>query len=85
LKPPGKRLFAILSWAACGIRSQRLFLLDRPPNFIDEGIDAALRVGHLPDSSMVAARVGEMRQVIDAAPSYLREYPGIEAPGDLSG
>jgi DNA-binding transcriptional LysR family regulator len=49
----------------------KLMLLDRPVNLIDEGIDAALRVGDLPDSSMIAIRVGRVRRIIVAAPSYL--------------
>jgi DNA-binding transcriptional LysR family regulator len=36
--------------------SAKLYLLDRPVNLIDEGIDVALRSAHLPDSSMVAVR-----------------------------
>ena len=64
--------------------SARLFLIDRPVNLIDEGVDAALRVGNLPDSSMVAVRVGEVRQVIVASPSYLRDRPPIETPGELA-
>jgi DNA-binding transcriptional LysR family regulator len=64
--------------------SAKLFLLDRPVNLIDEGVDAALRIGNLPDSSMVAVRVGEVREVIVASPSYLREHPSIETPGDLA-
>jgi DNA-binding transcriptional LysR family regulator len=64
--------------------SAKLFLLDRPVNLIDEGVDVALRIGHLPDSSMVAIRVGEVRQSIVASPSYLREHPAIETPGDLA-
>jgi DNA-binding transcriptional LysR family regulator len=64
--------------------SAKLFLLDRPANLIDEGLDAALRIGHLPDSSMVAVRVGEVRQVIVAAPSYLSKKSPIEVPADLT-
>jgi DNA-binding transcriptional LysR family regulator len=64
--------------------SARLHLLDRPVNLIDEGIDAALRIAHLPDSSMVAVRVGEVRRVIVAAPSYLAEHPRIDEPDDLA-
>src|ERR1700730_8375664 len=64
--------------------SARLYLLDRPVNLIDEGIDAALRIAHLPDSSMVAVRVGEVRRVIVAAPSYLAKHPRIDEPGDLA-
>ncbi len=64
--------------------SAKLHLADRPVNLIDEGIDASLRIGHLPDSSMVAVRVGEVRQLIVAAPSYLADRPCIETLGDLA-
>jgi len=64
--------------------SARLFLLDRMVNLIDEGIDVALRFGNLADSSMVATRVGEVRTVVVAAPSYLRKHPRIEEPSDLA-
>jgi DNA-binding transcriptional LysR family regulator len=64
--------------------SARLFLLDRPVNLIDEGIDVALRVGNLADSSMVASRVGEVRRVVVAAPHYLRKHPRIAEPSDLA-
>lgn len=64
--------------------STRLYLLDQPVNLIDEGIDAALRIGHLPSSSMVAVRVGEVRQIIVASPSYLAAHPRIDEPGDLT-
>ena len=62
----------------------KLMLLDRPINLIDEGIDAALRIGELPDSSMIAIRVGQVRRVIVAAPSYLAEHPSVAVPGDLA-
>jgi DNA-binding transcriptional LysR family regulator len=64
--------------------SARLYLLDRIVKLIDEGIDAALRIAHLPDSSMVAVRVGEVRRVVVAAPSYLAKHPPIDQPGDLA-
>ncbi|HXC30345.1 MAG TPA: LysR family transcriptional regulator [Stellaceae bacterium] len=64
--------------------SARLLLVDRPPNMIDEGIDIALRMEHLPDSSMIAVKVGEVRRVIVAAPSYLAKHDPINEPGDLS-
>jgi LysR substrate binding domain len=53
-------------------------------NLIDEGIEAALRIAHLPDSSMIAVRVGDVRRVIAAAPSYLAKHPRIDEPGDLA-
>jgi len=64
--------------------SARLLLVDRPVNMIDEGIDIALRVEQLPDSSMIAVKVGEVRRVIVAAPSYVAKHPRIEELGDLS-
>jgi len=54
--------------------SAKLYLLDRMVSLIDEGIDVALRIAHLTDSSMVAVRVGEVRRVIVAAPSYLAKH-----------
>jgi DNA-binding transcriptional LysR family regulator len=64
--------------------SARLNLTDRSVKLIDEGIDVALRIGHLPDSSLVAIRVGEVRRVVAAAPGYLARRPRIEQPGDLA-
>ena len=64
--------------------SVRLHLLDRPANLIDEGIDVALRLAHLADSSLVALRVGEVRRVVAAAPQYLAGHPKIVTPADLS-
>jgi DNA-binding transcriptional LysR family regulator len=62
-----------------------LLLLDRPANLVEEGIDVALRVGQLPDSSMVAVRVGgDVRRVIVAAPLYLDQHPRIVEPADLA-
>jgi DNA-binding transcriptional LysR family regulator len=64
--------------------SATLHLFDRFVSLIDEGMDAALRIGHLPDSTMIAVRVGEVRRVITAAPSYLTAHPRIDAPSDLA-
>ena len=62
----------------------RLVLLDRPANIIDEGVDVALRIAHLADSSLVALRLGEVRRVVVAAPRYLTMHPVIEEPADLA-
>ena len=62
----------------------RLHLLDRPANLIDEGIDVALRLAHLADSSLVAIRVGEVRRVVAASPKYLARHPRIADPADLA-
>jgi DNA-binding transcriptional LysR family regulator len=62
----------------------RLYFLDRPANLIDEGIDLALRIAHLSDSTSVAVRVGEVRRVVVAAPRYLARNPEILQPADLA-
>lgn len=64
--------------------SAKLYLFDRPVSLIDEGIDVALRIAHLPDSTLVALRVGEVRRVVVAAPSYLAKHPRIDEPADLA-
>ena len=61
-----------------------LLLLDRNVDLVEEGIDLALRIGHLPDSSMVAARVGEVRRVVCASPQLLRESGIPDHPKALS-
>jgi len=64
--------------------SVRLHLLDRPANLIDEGIDVALRIAHLADSTLVALPVGEVRRVITASPRYLARNPRIAQPADIA-
>ncbi len=62
----------------------RMHMLERPVNLIDEGLDLALRITHLADSSLVAHRIGEVRRVVVASPRYLATHPRIEAPADLA-
>jgi len=63
----------------------RLTLSNRQVNLTEEGIDAALRVGDLPDSALIATRVGTVRRVFAASPSYL-ELRGMPLkPTDLMG
>lgn len=62
----------------------KLFLWDRNVNLIDEGLDLAVRVGNLPDSSFIAFKLGEVRRVIAASPRYLASQPKIEEPADLA-
>ncbi len=72
--------------AAYPMVSARLLLVDRSVNLVDEGVDVALRVGQLPDSSLVATRVGDgVRRVVVASPQYLSEHPLIEEPADIAG
>jgi DNA-binding transcriptional LysR family regulator len=63
----------------------RTLFLDRVTDMIDEGIDVAIRIGALPDSSLVATRVGTMRRVVCASPAYLRIHGTPRVPADLAG
>lgn len=58
--------------------------LDRVVNMMEEGVDAAVRIGQLPDSSYQAVRVGQVRQVVCAAPSYLKRHGVPKTPQDLA-
>lgn len=49
----------------------RLLLLDRPVRLVEEGVDVAVRIANLPDSSLHMLRVGEVQRVFSASPSYL--------------
>lgn len=63
----------------------RLALSNRQANLIEEGIDAALRVGDLPDSALIATRVGTIRRVFAASPEYLKARGIPQRPADLVG
>lgn len=58
-------------------------LLDRSVNLLEEGLDVGVRIGELPDSSMRALRVGAVRHVLVAAPSYLERHEIPRVPQDL--
>ena len=60
-----------------------MLLLDRVVDLLEEGVDLAVRVGALPDSSLVAVSVGEARAVTCASPGYLRRHGTPRAPEDL--
>jgi len=62
----------------------RLLLLDRVVNLIDEGVDVAVRLGQLPDSSLVAVKVGEVRRLTCASPDYIKRCPPVHEPRDLA-
>ena len=47
---------------------------DRRSNLIEEGIDCAIRLGELDDSSLIVRRLGDVRMVTCAAPAYLEKY-----------
>lgn len=61
-----------------------LSLSDRKVDIVAEGYDAAIRVGMLPDSSLVARRIATVRSVVVASPDYLAEHGYPERPEDLN-
>jgi DNA-binding transcriptional LysR family regulator len=63
--------------------SASCLFLDRVVNLLDEGVDVAIRIGELPDSSMQAIHVGQVRRVICAAPDYLAKHGIPNTPDDL--
>jgi len=60
-----------------------LLFVDRVVNLVEEGLDAAVRIGHLGDSSLVAIPLGEVRRVVCASPDYLRSRGIPRRPEDL--
>ncbi len=59
------------------------WFMDRNVNMLDEGVDVAVRIGHLPDSSMQAIQVGSMRLLCCASPGYLAEHGLPQTPDEL--
>jgi len=54
--------------------SADLLFVDRVVNIVEEGLDVAVRIGHLSDSLLVAVPAGQVRRVICASPQYFRRY-----------
>jgi DNA-binding transcriptional LysR family regulator len=61
-----------------------LRLSDHVINLVEEGVDLAVRIGHLADSSLVARHVGEMRRIVVASPRYLKEHGEPKTPGEIT-
>ncbi len=61
----------------------RLVLADRLTHLLEEHIDLAVRIGALPDSTMIATNLGELRRVLCASPAYLQRHGTPAHPGDL--
>ena len=61
-----------------------LRLGDRNVNLIEEHVDVALRIGRLPDSSLVATQLGTIRRVVCASPGYLKRYGAPRTLDDLA-
>jgi DNA-binding transcriptional LysR family regulator len=62
----------------------QLLLLDRVINLVEEGIDLAVRIAPLPDSTLVARHVADVRQVIAASPALLAAQGRPKVPADLA-
>ncbi|WP_224240303.1 LysR family transcriptional regulator [Hyalangium gracile] len=62
----------------------RALFVDRVVDLVDEGIDVAIRIAQLQDSSLNAVRVGAVRRVVCASPRYLAEHGRPRTPAELS-
>ncbi len=62
----------------------RLDLTDRLVDLLNEGVDCAVRIGEMADSSLASSKLGEMRRVIVASPAYLAEHGIAHSPAELS-
>ena len=65
--------------------SAELRLQDRMINLVEEGVDLAVRIGHLADSSLVARHVGDIRRITVASPKYLQSRGEPKKLQDLAG
>jgi DNA-binding transcriptional LysR family regulator len=61
-----------------------MVLNDRNLDLIDEGLDVAIRIGHLQDSSRVARRLGQVSRVTVASPAYLARRGEPQEPAQLA-
>jgi DNA-binding transcriptional LysR family regulator len=62
----------------------QLTLSDTTLNLVDEHLDMAVRIGDLPDSALVATKVGEIRRVVCGSPSYFAAHGTPKTPDDLA-
>jgi DNA-binding transcriptional LysR family regulator len=75
----------IVEFLACypDVSVSALFL-DRVVNLLEEGIDVGVRIGALPDSTLRAIPVGQVRRVVCAAPAYLKRHGNPKEPQQLA-
>jgi DNA-binding transcriptional LysR family regulator len=64
--------------------SGELRLSDRVVSLVEDGVDAAIRIGHLADSSLVARNLGSMTRIVVASPGYLAARGEPMAPKDIA-
>jgi DNA-binding transcriptional LysR family regulator len=65
--------------------SIQLSLADRNVHLVDEGIDVAVRIGALSDSSLIAVKLAEVSRVVVASPAYLKKRGIPKSPDELAG
>jgi DNA-binding transcriptional LysR family regulator len=63
--------------------SVALSLIDRPVDLVEEGLDVAVRIGALAESSAIASRVGALHRIVVASPDYLARCGTPKAPAEL--
>jgi DNA-binding transcriptional LysR family regulator len=61
-----------------------LLLIDRAVDMVEEDIHLALRIGHLPDSQLVARKLADLRMIVCASPAYLGQRGVPQVPADLA-
>lgn len=61
-----------------------LTLSDRVVHLLEDHVDLAIRIGALPDSTLIAARIGSLRHVVCASPAYLAAHSTPDEPYDLT-
>ena len=61
----------------------RVLLFDRIVNIVEEGIDLAIRIGHMADTSMSAIKVGTVRRIICGSPDYFARCGRPQGPADI--
>jgi DNA-binding transcriptional LysR family regulator len=64
--------------------SLQLDLSNHMADLVEQGFDLAIRAGQLPDSSMVARRVGDAKMLVCASPAYLAAHAAPQTPSQLS-
>jgi len=60
-----------------------LQLEDRFVDMVAENLDVSIRIGYLPDSTLIARKLGELSAVLCASPEYLSNAPPLQTPSDL--
>ena len=62
----------------------RLLQSDRLAHLVEDHIDCAVRIGELPDSGMIAVRLGTVRRVVCASPAYLEKHRPLRKPAEIA-